>query len=211
MQDLSGKKVCKQELMQQLGLESAPSRPLIGIVSRLAGQKGFDLLERVLPRLLSRRDFAMAILGSGEARYEQYFDSLRRKVPERVGFYRGYNNKLAHWIEAGSDMFLMPSVYEPCGLNQMYSLKYGTVPVVRQTGGLADSVQQVNPANGTGTGILFRDYDEAGLTWAIDTALELYRDRPLWKEIIRNGMAMDFSWQKQGARYVEIFRELTGK
>jgi starch synthase len=127
----------------------------------------------------------------------------------RVLFYKGYNNRLAHWIEAGSDMFLMPSRYEPCGLNQMYSLRYGTVPIVRETGGLADSVQQVSAADKQGTGILFRDYDETGLAWAINRALDLFNDKVLWKKVMRNGMAQDFTWRKQGAHYVNAFRRLS--
>ncbi len=211
LQDLSGKKLCKQQLLKELGMDVNVHRPVIGIVSRLAHQKGFDLMEKVLPKMLAKRDFSLAVLGSGEPQLELFFASLRKQLPERVGFYRGFNNKLAHRIEAGSDMFLMPSRYEPCGLNQMYSLKYGTVPIVRETGGLADSVQQINAATGTGTGILFRDYDETGLIWAINTAIDLYKDRALWKEIMRNGMAMDFSWQQQGEQYVKLFRQLSAK
>jgi starch synthase len=210
-EDLSGKKACKRELMQEMGLEVNPDRPLIGIVSRLVGQKGFDLLEDVLPGKLAERDFAVAVLGSGEPRFEDFFESLHRHARGRVGYFRGYNNKLAHWIEAGSDMFLMPSSYEPCGLNQMYSLKYATVPIVRETGGLADSVSPVNAEAGTGTGILFRHYDGTGLRWAIDTALDFYADKPLWEKVMLNGMAMDFSWQTQGEQYVNIFRQLSGK
>ncbi len=209
--DLRGKAVCKQELMKELGLAGDASQPLIGFVSRLAGQKGIDLMESVLPGLLARNDFSLAVLGSGESRFELFFESLQRAARGRVGFYRGYNNKLAHWIEAGSDMFLMPSIYEPCGLNQMYSLKYGTIPIVRETGGLADSVQPINAAAETGTGILFRDYDEPGLAWAIGKALELFQDRALWQKIMLNGMAMDFSWQRQGEQYVNTFRRLSGQ
>ena len=208
--DLSGKAVCKQELMRQLGLAGDADQPLVGFVSRLVGQKGIDLMERALPSLLAQNNFSLAVLGSGESRFELFFESLQRAARGRVSFYRGYNDKLAHWIEAGSDMFLMPSIYEPCGLNQMYSLKYGTIPIVRETGGLADTVQLVNSTAGTGTGILFRDYDEAGLAWAILRALELFEDRPLWQKIMRNGMAMDFSWQRQGELYVKLFRRLSG-
>ena len=208
--DLRGKAVCKQELMKELGLSGDTSQPLVGFVSRLAGQKGIDLMASVLPGLLARNNFSLAVLGSGESRFELFFQSLQRAARGRVSFYRGYNNELAHWIEAGSDMFLMPSIYEPCGLNQMYSLKYGTIPIVRETGGLADSVQPINAAAGTGTGILFRDYDEPGLAWAISRALELFQDRALWQQIMLNGMAMDFSWQRQGEQYVNIFRRLSG-
>ena len=205
---MTGKARCKQALLADLGLDPDPSRPLIGIVSRLVGQKGIELIEQVVPRLLVQRDFSMAILGSGEQRYEDFFHSLQKRFPHRVCFYRGFNNKLAHWIEAGSDMFLMPSLYEPCGLNQMYSLKYGTMPIVRETGGLADSVELVNPAAATGTGIVFRDYNAQGLNWALNEALNLYAKPALWKKIIKNGMAKDYSWQRQGAIYIELFRRL---
>jgi starch synthase len=209
--DLSGKKVCKKALQKELGLNGTAAQPLLGIVSRLVGQKGLDLLEGVLPKMLQQRDFSLAVLGTGEVHYERFFHWLHKRAPGQVSFYRGYSNTLAHWIEAGSDMFLMPSRYEPCGLNQMYSLKYGTVPIVRETGGLADSVQPINPADGSGTGILFRHYDETGLEWAVNTALNLYEDKALWTRVMRNGMALDFSWQQQGAQYVTIFRSLAGK
>lgn len=206
--DMAGKAVCKQMLMEELELDHVAGQPLIGVVTRLVGQKGIDLMQAVLPDVLQQRDVALAVLGSGEPRYEQFFSLLQQAFPGRVSFYRGFNNKLAHWIEAGSDLFLMPSAYEPCGLNQLYSLKYGTVPIVRQTGGLADSVQPVNPGERTGTGIVFRDYNEEGLGWAINAALDLYRDQPLWRQIVANGMTMDYSWNRQGALYVALFRQL---
>lgn len=209
--DLSGKRVCKRELMREMGLDVDLDVPLIGIVSRMVGQKGIDLVRRTVPAMLTNRKFSLAVLGSGEPDYESFFAWMQHNFRGRVAYYRGYNEKLAHWIEAGADMFLMPSLYEPCGLNQMYSLRYGTVPIVRETGGLADSVEQVNPASGRGTGIVFRDYDEGGLNWAIRTALDLYDDRALWTRIMRNGMAKDFSWERQGARYVELFRQLSGE
>ena len=175
--NLAGKAICKRELMDDFGLEGGAKQPLIGIVSRLVGQKGFELVENVMPGLLQERDFSLAVLGSGEPRYEQFFGRLQQAFRDRVCFYRGYSNKLAHWIEAGTDLFLMPSLYEPCGLNQMYSLKYGTVPIVRETGGLADSVELVNPDAGTGTGIVFDHYNDSGLRWAIRSALDLYANR----------------------------------
>lgn len=205
---LSGKAACKLALMDDLGLRGGIERPLIGIVTRLTSQKGIDLMQNVLPRVIGERGCAVAVLGSGDQRYERFFTSLQSSFRSSVCFYRGYNEKLAHWIEAGSDMFLMPSLYEPCGLNQMYSLKYGTVPIVRQTGGLADSVELVDPAAGTGTGIVFRDYTESALAWAINAALDLYTDKPLWRKIIANGMAKDFSWDRQGEVYVELFRSM---
>ena len=122
--------------------------------------------------------------------------------------FRSFDQELAHWIEAASDLFLMPSRYEPCGLNQMYSLRYGTVPIVRRTGGLADSVQLFEPDSGTGTGIVFDDYNVDAVNWALDTALALYQRRPLWTRIMLNGMAQDFSWERQGARYVDLYARL---
>ena len=209
--DLTGKAECKETLLREMGMDTSTKRPLIGLVSRLAGQKGIDLIENVLPRLMSERDFAFVALGSGESRFEAFFEWLQQTFPGRAGFYRGFNNQLAHWIEAGSDMFLMPSRYEPCGLNQMYSLKYGTVPIVRETGGLADSVEQIDPATASGTGVLFRDFDDNGLAWALNTALDLYPNKPLWKKIMQNGMRKNFSWDEQGAEYVSLYRKLVNK
>ncbi|MEM7705761.1 MAG: glycogen synthase GlgA [Pseudomonadota bacterium] len=207
--ELAGKRACKRALMNELGLTGEIDQPLLGMVTRLTSQKGLDLLHSALPEILARRPLMLAVLGSGESRYEHFFGELQHRFPGQVCFYRGYNNRLAHWIEAGSDLFLMPSLYEPCGLNQMYSLKYGTVPVVRETGGLADSVQQINVQHGTGTGVLFRDYDDIGLRWALETALDLYANRTLWMQVMRNGMAQDFSWQRQGAQYEDLYRQLT--
>ena len=182
--------------------------PLAGIVSRLAVQKGFELMFDVLPPLLQKRELAMMVLGTGEARYEQFFTELAEQFPGRVVFQRGYDDALAHWIEATSDLFLMPSRYEPCGLNQMYSLRYGTVPVVRRTGGLADSVEHFDPATGTGTGVVFNDFDTPALAWALNTALDWYAEPQLWRQIMRNGMAQDFSWTRQCELYVKIYRAL---
>ncbi len=207
--DMHGKTLCKAQLQRDLGLPVSAERPLLGIITRLVSQKGIDLMDRVLPGLLATRDFSLAVLGSGEPDYERFFSWLQSKFPKQVCFYRGYNNKLSHAIEAGSDMFLMPSLYEPCGLNQMYSLKYGTVPIVRKTGGLADSVQLIDPHTGSGTGIVFREYNETALAWAISSALDLYQDQPLWQKIVRNGMAQDFSWERQTETYVDLFRALS--
>ncbi len=209
--DLDGKRTCKERLMLETGLDVNLDRPLVGIVTRLVGQKGLDLVEQVVPSLLHRRDFAVNVLGSGEQRFEDFFNWLQSRFRGRVSFYEGYNNELSHWIEAGADMFLMPSLYEPCGLNQMYSLKYGTVPIVRETGGLADSVQQIDPSDQTGNGILFRDYNAQGLDWALNRALDMYQDKALWRAVMLNGMRQDFSWDHQGAQYVDLFRQLSNR
>ena len=208
--NLAGKTKDKQKLMAELGIGVDDDVPLIGMVSRLTVQKGIDLIERVMPGILSTRKVAFAVLGSGDPRYESFFQALQDRFRDRVCFYRGYNNELAHWIEAGSDMFLMPSRFEPCGLNQMYSLRYGTVPIVHETGGLADTVELYDPDSGDGTGIVFRHADESALRWAIETALELYADRKSWRRIMRNGMARDFSWERQVREYIDLYRRLTG-
>jgi starch synthase len=207
-QDLSGKSATKRALLDWLNLHVASTTPLIGLVSRLTVQKGFDLLFDTLPEILATRDVALVALGSGESHYEQFFTGLQRRFAERVVFHRGYHDELSHLIEAASDMFLMPSMYEPCGLNQMYSLRYGTVPIVRKTGGLADSVQMWDPQTRQGTGIVFNDYDRAGMRWAIHTALDLYKDREAWTQMMLNGMAQDFSWEKQAREYVRMYEGL---
>ncbi len=208
---IAGKKKNKLALMKELDLDCSDDMPLIGMVTRLTGQKGLNLVEQVIPEMMMQRRFAMAILGSGESHYEHFFGWLQNRYRDRVCFYRGFNNKLAHMIEAGSDMFLMPSLFEPCGLNQMYSLRYGTVPIVRRTGGLADSVQQFDPSSGAGTGIVFNDYNASALGWAINFALDIYPDKTTWRKLMRNGMAMDYSWEQQGKHYVDLFYRLTGK
>lgn len=206
--DLSGKAATKKALLDWLNLPVKDTTPLLGIVSRMTVQKGFDLLFDSLPEILMNRDVALVALGSGDARYEDFFTYLHHRFPDRVVFHRGYNEELSHLIEAASDMFLMPSLYEPCGLNQMYSLKYGTVPIVRRTGGLADSVQMWDPATRTGTGIVFNDFDVPAVRWAMHTALDLYKDTSAWRQLVRNAMAQDFSWEKQGAEYEKMYRGL---
>jgi starch synthase len=198
----------KQEFLARMGLQAAERRPLIGMITRLTAQKGIDLLHHALPPLLATRDFSLMVLGSGEAHYESFFTSLAQQHPGRVAFHRGYSEELAHWIEAAGDMFLMPSHYEPCGLNQMYSLRYGTVPIVRRTGGLADSVQHFDAASGAGTGIVFDHYNGEALGWAVGTALDLYQQKGTWRRLVQNGMAQDFSWQRRVPQYVEAYERL---
>ncbi len=206
--DLSGKERNKEALLNAMGLPYVKGVPLIGVVSRMASQKGFHLVPGVLPGLLARRDVQLVALGSGDPRIEDIFASLQRYFPRQVSYYRGFSNKLAHFIEAGADIFMMPSVYEPCGLNQMYSLRYGTIPVVHRTGGLADTVQLVDPVNGTGTGFLFDHHTEEGLRWGLTTALKAYRTPGLWEKIVANAMAMDYSWEHQTLVYEELYSRL---
>jgi starch synthase len=206
-QNMEGKAALKQEIIARCKLKADASTPLFGIVSRMASQKGHDLLFDSLPELLAWRDFGFVVLGSGEAKYERFFETLQADYPGRVHFERGYNDPLAHLIEAACDIFVMPSLYEPCGLNQMYSLRYGTVPIVRKTGGLADSVVPYDPATGHGTGIVFNDFNAEALEWAMNTALDLYAQPAHWARMVKNGMAQDFSWQHQGAMYVELYEK----
>ncbi len=205
---LDAKARLKAQLTARLGLARGPRTALAGVVSRLASQKGIDLLLAALPPVLTSRDLVCAVLGSGDEPYERALEALARAHPGRLAFHRGYSDELAHWIEAASDLFIMPSQYEPCGLNQMYSLRYGTVPVVRETGGLADSVERYDPASGRGTGILFREYRAEALVEALHTALDLYAAPEHWARMARNGMAQDFSWERQGAQYVALYERL---
>lgn len=212
--DLSGKLENKKFLVDNLNFYLNELVPLIGIISRMASQKGFDLIREMINELAAL-DAQWIILGSGEQQYEQMFGLMAKVYPEKVYFYRGYNNELAHLIEAAADIFLMPSKFEPCGLNQIYSLRYGTVPVVRRTGGLADTVLDWNEylAQGKeiGTGYSFRDYSGSALLHSVQRAIHDYHLKDVWKKIQRNGMNMDFSWHKSAEKYVELYNRALKK
>ncbi len=198
--DLSGKAECKRQLLAEMGLSGDLERPLIGIVSRFADQKGFDLVAGIAAPL-AEENVALAVLGSGDQRFEDMFRQLNAARPDKFAVKIGYDNALAHRIEAGSDMFLMPSRYEPCGLNQIYSLRYGTVPIVRATGGLEDSVD-------SSTGFKFGQYSPAALAGAIGRALEAWQSREAWRERMRRGMAKDFSWDASAVEYQRLYAGL---
>ena len=202
--DLAGKRACKEGLLSELGLDPDPARPLIGCVSRLTAQKGWDLLVPLADELL-RWDASWAVLGTGEPSLHEFFAGLARRRPDRVAVRLGYDDRLAHRIEAGADLFLMPSRYEPCGLNQLYSLKYGTVPVVRATGGLADTVTDFDPATGRGTGVTFGPATPEALRGALERALALYRDPAAWGRLVRNAMAAEFTWEAAAAAYEQVY------
>lgn len=207
--ELEKKAELKRNFLLRQNMKPAVGRvPLFGIVSRLTSQKGFDLLTDTLPALLSNNDVRVAAVGTGDATYESFFARLAARYKGRMWFFAGYDESLAHWIEGASDLFLMPSLYEPCGLNQMYSLRYGTIPIVRKTGGLADSVQHFDPATGAGTGIVFNDFDTGAMNWALSTALQWYADEKLWSRIVQNAMRMDFSWETQANEYLKLFAQL---
>ncbi|MDF1565413.1 MAG: glycogen synthase GlgA [Deltaproteobacteria bacterium] len=207
-EDPAGKALCKQALLAELGLPAREGVPLIGVVSRLVWQKGFDLCEAVLPGVLARRAAQLVVLGSGEPRYEAFFSHLARVAPDRVAFRNGFSEALAHRIEAGSDLFLMPSRYEPCGLNQMYSLAYGTPPIVHRTGGLADTVELYDPDAGTGTGFVFDHFDSRGLQWALEAALDTYDDAEAWAGLIVRGMLEENGWSHRVPEYESLYRAL---
>jgi starch synthase len=208
---LAGKNRMKRALLERVGLRGERATPVLGMVTRLTAQKGIDLLFDTLPELLEKRDVRFVALGSGEARYETFLTWLQASFPDKAWFFRGYHEDLAHWIEAGSDLFVMPSRYEPCGLNQMYSLRYGTPPVVRRTGGLADTVAAWDPASRQGTGFCFDHFTPEGLRWALDAALRAFEDVDAWKQLQLNGMAQDFSWQRQVREYEELYATLPGR
>jgi len=198
--DLSGKRLAKRALLKALKLLPDMKRPLIGIVSRFASQKGFDLVEAIAPEL-AEMDIAIVVLGSGDSRYEKMFRGMAEAHPEKFAVHVGYDNVLAHRIEAAADMFLMPSQYEPCGLNQMYSLRYGAVPIVRATGGLADTIDET-------TGFKFSEYTPEALLATIEEARAAWQDRDRWLERMRRGMAKDFSWDVSAAAYQRLYRSL---
>ncbi len=204
--NLTGKRICKQELLRELGLPAeAIDRPLLGIVSRFAGQKGFDLLG-VIPHELFSHNVYLAVLGNGEGQVEDMFRWLEREFPGRVALRFGYDDALAHRIEAGADMFLMPSRYEPCGLNQIYSLRYGTVPVVRATGGLDDTV--VDAPHKNATGFKFLDYNGKAFLEAILRACRQWEDRDAWTTMMVRGMRKDFSWKASAGEYSRLYGEI---
>ncbi|MBZ5694997.1 MAG: glycogen synthase GlgA [Acidobacteriia bacterium] len=203
--NLDGKKACKKDLLAAFKLpEENLERPLIGIVSRFADQKGFDLIAEIAGDLM-KENLAIVALGTGQPEYEKLFKAVAEKYSARVGVKIGYDNTLAHKIEAGADMFLMPSRYEPCGLNQIYSLRYGTVPVVRATGGLDDTIQNFGSKTQQGTGFKFEEYDGEALLACVRAALKAYRDPKAWHAVQANGMAKDFSWKTSAAAYVTLY------
>ncbi|HEY9182298.1 MAG TPA: glycogen synthase [Gammaproteobacteria bacterium] len=206
--DLRPKRHIKQTLLERLRLAPAADAPLVGVVSRLVEQKGIDLLTAALPTLIADTPAAFALLGSGDAVLAAELRRLSAAHPTRLSFTEGYDEKLAHEILAGSDLTVVPSRYEPCGLTQMYALRYGTIPVVRSTGGLADTIRHFDTATGLGNGSVFRDADPQGVLWGVRTALQWFADAAVWPRLVRNAMAADFSWRSQVPHYEELYRSL---
>ncbi len=207
-QDLTGKTKAKQDLLSAYGMTKADVKlPVIGIVSRFAAQKGFDLISQIADRL-AREEMTLLILGSGDKPYEEMFVRLSKQFPHKIAVKVAYDNAIAHKIEAGADMFLMPSRYEPCGLNQIYSLKYGTVPIVRATGGLDDTIEPWDARTGKGTGFKFTDYNGEAFLLTIKQALQAFQDQTSWQVLMRNGMAKDFSWNASAREYGKVYERV---
>ena len=202
--DFAGKQKCKEDLLQTFGMKADSKIPVIGIVSRFAAQKGFDLIAQIADRL-AREELTIVVLGTGDKPYEEMFLRLNKQFPNKIAIKVAYDNAIAHKIEAGADMFLMPSRYEPCGLNQIYSLKYGTVPIVRATGGLDDTIEPWDARTGKGTGFKFTDYTGEALLATVKQALLAYRDQSSWQTLMRNGMGRDFSWGASAREYGKIY------
>ncbi|HET9698929.1 MAG TPA: glycogen synthase GlgA [Terriglobales bacterium] len=203
--NMTGKEACRADLLQQFGINQGDKKvPVIGIVSRFASQKGFDLISQVADRFASE-EMILTVLGTGDKDYEDLLRRLNRMFPQKIAVKIAYDNTLAHKVEAGADMFLMPSHYEPCGLNQIYSMRYGTVPIVRATGGLDDTVEQWDPRTGKGTGFKFAEYSGDAMMGAIHNAIVAYKDQESWKKLVRNGMSREFSWRQSAREYLKVY------
>lgn len=201
---LSGKALCKSALLDHFGLSPDLGRPVLASITRLTSQKGIDLMMAAADEIVGA-GARLVSLGSGESRYEDFWQRLRDRHPDSVGIFRGYNEKLSHLIEAGADMFLMPSKFEPCGLNQMYSLRYGTVPIVRAVGGLDDTVEEFDAVTGRGNGFKFAEYRADKFLEKVFEALFRFQDKGSWRRIQANGMAADNSWERAATQYVELY------
>ncbi|NVM23011.1 MAG: glycogen synthase GlgA [Desulfobacterales bacterium] len=206
--DMKGKAECKSDLIHEVGLDQRlAGRPVLGIISRLAAQKGHDLLARIAEHVV-RLDAGLVILGAGEEKYQTLLSELGQKYPENMAVMIRFDEPLAHRIMAGADMLLVPSRYEPCGLTQIYALRYGTVPIVRATGGLDDTIEQFDPKSGEGTGFKFADHEAGAFLEEIKEAVKVYDDKTSWKKLVKNGMRADFSWEESAGKYVLLYEKV---
>lgn len=203
--DMAGKQSCKKSLLKKFGLKSKKAVPVLGIVARLTEQKGFDILLEAMPELMDN-EIRLVILGTGEAKYKQLIEEAARKYPDKLSFRFGFDVKLSHLVTAGSDIFLMPSRFEPCGLNQIYCMKYGTIPVVRGTGGLNDTVRDVSTGMDA-TGFKFAGYSKDSLLEKAGEALSIFKDTNAWDALVRNAMKEEFSWQEAAKKYIEVYNK----
>ncbi len=209
--DLSGKRKDKEKLLEENNLPlMGGDIPLIGVISRLVDQKGFDLVAEIADEMMSL-DIQFVLLGTGLPKYHKIFTEIGHKYPSKAGINLTFNNALAHRIEASADMFLMPSRFEPCGLNQLYSLKYGTIPIVRAVGGLADTIEDYDSDTGEGNGFVFEEYSSKALLETIERAIQTYKDKSAWHKLVRNAMQADFSWRVSAQKYVELYKRAVDK
>jgi len=208
---LDGKAACKQELQREMGLTVDPKVPLFGLISRLSSQKGLDLLDKVLPALLADQQMQVVILGTGDQYFHDMLTKLAALHPDKLAVALKFDNTLAHRIYAGSDLFLMPSRYEPCGLGQMISLAYGTVPLVRATGGLADTVHEFEPEASTGNGFIFSSYTPKALRMAFSRALNAFNNPAQWGSVVQNAFQCDYSWEASAKKYLEVYHKTVSK
>ncbi len=204
---VKGKRENKEALRKFFNLERN-DLPIISMVTRLTEAKGFELIKEIIEDYISNNKFQFVLLGSGDSQIEEFYNYLRERYPENVGVYTGYSEALARKIYAGTDMFLMPSRFEPCGLAQLISLKYGSLPIVRKTGGLKDSIDPFNKYTKEGTGFSFENYDSVDLAHAIDAALEVYKDKTTWKLLVKRVMEKDFSWEQSARKYLDLYKKL---
>lgn len=212
-EDPSNKSCCKEALQTEFGVPKESEKPLVGMVCRLVDQKGLDLLREAIHDLL-KMELQLVLLGTGDPGYEDFLLEVHERHPDRFGLKLEYNNELAHLVEAGADMFLMPSKFEPCGLNQLYSLRYGTVPIVRATGGLADTVTDYSPEgleDGEATGLVFERYEPEALLEAVRRAVKLFEDDGAWRRLMLNGMRQDWSWKRSAREYIKVYEHAVDK
>jgi starch synthase len=203
--NLDGKRECKRVLLERFSLPPDLEKPIFANITRLTAQKGIDLMMQAAGEILATGAFIIS-LGSGEQRYEDFWQRLRDYAPRQVGIFRGYNEDLAHLIEAGADVFMMPSKFEPCGLNQMYSLRYGTIPIVRAVGGLDDTIKNFDRVNGSGNGFKFAEYSADRFVEKIYEAIFAYHDPETWRRLQFNGMTEDNSWENAARKYVKLYQ-----
>ena len=207
---IEAKKANKKELAERFSFKYVEDIPILGVISRLYDSKGIDLVQKAFPDIMKMK-VQFILLGTGDSKYHSFFNKMSFKYKDKFACYLGFNDELAHLIEGGSDIFLMPSKYEPCGLNQMYSLKYGTVPVVRETGGLADTVIKYSQKSNDGTGFLFIKYDAKEFVKEIKKAVKLFGDKKEWLKIVKAGMKSDFSWNSSAKKYIELYKTILNK
>ena len=205
---MAGKAVCKAELQELCGFEAAPETPIIAMVSRLASHKGFDLVKHIIEEFITKNDVQFVLLGTGETELENFFAGLALRYPEKVCVKLEYNKALSKKFYAGADLFLMPSKSEPCGLSQMIASRYGTVPVVRKCGGLADTIVPYDEKDGSGNGFNFVNYNAHDMMNVLEYALSLYENHTEWAELVKNVMKVDFSWSVSAKKYIDIYDSL---